>query len=91
MKGYETGTFAPVFVFVQFLVRIETTGTESIHIWQPSKLVRLDCLYSKLANKNNFEIAMHCIAQTAQVATVLSCLQRNETDIPICRSVKGNK
>jgi hypothetical protein len=91
MKGYETGTSAPVVVFFQFLGRVKTTGTDSIHIWQPSQLDRLDCCYSKLAYENNFENATRCSVQRAQAATALSCLQRNETDIPICRSDNGKK
>jgi hypothetical protein len=91
MKGYETDTSAPVLLFVQFLGRVVVTGTDSIHIWQPSKHDRLDCCYSKLAHENNFENATHFSVPTAQAATVLSCLQRNETDIPIRRSDNGNK
>jgi hypothetical protein len=41
MKGYETGTSAHVVVFVQFLGRVDTTGKDSTHIGQPSKLDRL--------------------------------------------------
>jgi hypothetical protein len=91
MKGYETGTSTPVVVFVQFLGRVETAGTVSIHTRQPSELDRLDCCYSKLAHENNFENETHFSVQTPQAAIVLSYLQQNETDIPIPRSDNWNK
>ena len=98
MKGYETGISSPVVVFFQFLGRVETTGIESIHIWQPSNLDRSEFCYSNLAHENDFENAKHFSVkqilprtQTAQAATVLTCFQLNETDIPTCRSENGNE
>jgi hypothetical protein len=78
-------------VFVQFLGSIETTGTDSNHIWQTSNLDRLDYCYSKLAHEDNFEIETHFGVQTAKEDTVQSCFQSNETDIPTCRSGNGSK